>query len=161
MVAARLSSQGSPRRDIVYSAVGWRFCSSASRSQVSEQPLSRYPLLQPRLKHALADSAAVVCAWVDLVAPAWVVSLVRVSALVILAVPAWASLALEELGSLVREWVSLVLEELGSLARVESGQAEASGRAEVLGPAEASGQADGQAAGGVAGAVDAGGPGGA
>jgi hypothetical protein len=65
------------------------------------------------------DSAAVVSAWVDLVAPAWVVSPARVLVPLILAAPAWASLAPEEwasrapeeLGSLVREWVSLVLEE--------------------------------------------------
>jgi hypothetical protein len=91
--------------------------------------------LRHLLKHAGEDSAAVVFAWVDLAAPAWAVSPVRVlvgPALLALEelgslVREWGSLALEELGSLVREWGLLVREELGSLVRVESGPAEALG----------------------------------
>jgi len=80
-----------------------------------------------------------VSAWVDLVAPAWAGG----------AVPAWGGVVLALLAlrdSLVRP---------GSLV-----QAGLLGRAEALGPEEESGQADGQAADGPAGAVVAGGRGG-
>jgi hypothetical protein len=85
----------------------------------------------------------VVPEWVDLAAPEWAVSLVHVLALLILLVPEWASLALEEWESLARgEW------ELQDLA--------GSGRA--VAPGQVTG---GQAADGLAGAVAAGGRGGA
>jgi len=99
--------------------------------------------------------------WVDLAAPVWAVSLLHVLALLILAAPVWAGGAVlawaggAVLALLVRrEWESRVRP--GSLV-----QAGLLGRAEVLGPEEAAGQADGQVADGPAGAVDAGGHGGA
>jgi len=67
---------------------------------------SRYPLFQPRLKHATAGLAAAVCAWVDLaaaVACAWAVLLARALVPLVSVAPAWASPALGE-------WVSLVEE---------------------------------------------------
>ena len=91
--------------------------------------------------------AAVVCAWVA-------VSLAHVLAPPILVALAWALLVREE-------WLSLVLGEWESQGQVGlSGPAEVLGPAEELGQAEASGEADGPAAGGLAGAVEAGGRGG-
>jgi hypothetical protein len=99
----------------------------------------------------------VVPEWVDLAAPEWAVSLVHVLALLILLVPEWASLALEEWESLARgEWESLARGEWESQDLAGSGPVEAPGRA--VAPGQVTG---GQAADGLAGAVAAGGRGGA
>jgi hypothetical protein len=97
--------------------------------------LSRHQLFQPLLKHAGVEAVAVVFAWVDLAAPAWVVSLVHVLELPILAAP--VSLVREEWVSLARVLALLILLVPALLApeewlSPEQGLAE-SGPAEALG----------------------------